>query len=431
MSVIYLFSTLVNILLEVGSVIIIINILSTRFKPIISLLYSTLLFYCCGIVVGIFLENQIVKGFAIILIYTLITAVFYRGSILIKIILISAAYMLIISLDTVMFLIMDIINQYSNEYMPLVKQTIYIMIDKAILLLTAMVIKKTIDREFGRNILTITKGMQVYLFIYIADMLINLVVIEGILQNSLSMTRHIVWVASFGVIIQYIITNIFILTVIKYLYKRKEIALLEQQMALRIEHYESLTEVYRKQQKFIHDYNNHLTIIRQLIADNEHEKCLSYVNSIAGRLKAVNRAIKSNNYIVDAILNSKMLYALSHKIKFQVNVNDLNGVAVGDADLVCILSNLLDNAIEACLKIDKGSRYIKIKIHKDEVQLLIVIENSIKENEENDITKTKKINQLDHGLGLKIVDDMLKKYNAHKEIYSNNNFFKFVTILYF
>ena len=55
-----------------------------------------------------------------------------------------------------------------------------------------------------------------------------------------------------------------------------------------------------------------------------------------------------NHVIVNAILNTKYQESEDKGIVFVVKINDLSHAKIQDEDMVIILSNLLNNAIEAC-----------------------------------------------------------------------------------
>ena len=63
--------------------------------------------------------------------------------------------------------------------------------------------------------------------------------------------------------------------------------------------------------------------------------------------------IDVNNTVLNVVLNQKYRLAKSKDIALYFQVNDLSGLWMKDAGCdVISLSNLLDNAIEACEKLD-------------------------------------------------------------------------------
>lgn len=85
--------------------------------------------------------------------------------------------------------------------------------------------------------------------------------------------------------------------------------------------------------------------------------------------------------------------------------------------MCALLANLLDNAIEACEKIDEEKRRISLKIKRVNDMLFIWSENSMKEigKERSNFFQTNKENKILHGLGMKSIDNVVKKYDGHKE----------------
>ena len=76
-------------------------------------------------------------------------------------------------------------------------------------------------------------------------------------------------------------------------------------------------------------------------------------------------AVHSNNPVVDAILNQKYAQACELGIQVDFAINDLAEFPLSNKETVVVLSNLLDNAIEAC-KTQKGTRLIRVKIQCSE-----------------------------------------------------------------
>ena len=66
----------------------------------------------------------------------------------------------------------------------------------------------------------------------------------------------------------------------------------------------------------------------------------------------------TRNSTIDALLNQKAQVAKKNNIDIRFKVNDLSGIQVAPIDLVIIIGNLLDNAIEACVKLPAGEREI-------------------------------------------------------------------------
>ena len=141
--------------------------------------------------------------------------------------------------------------------------------------------------------------------------------------------------------------------------------------------------------------------------------------------------LQTNNVIIDAILNSKYKETLDKGIVFIFQINDLSGIKMRDEDIVVILSNLLNNAIEACEKCS-GKKVMKMKLVKEKDNIIISVKNTydgklnIKDGE---IQTSKKYEIDEHGVGIKNIIEVITKYQGSYAIRNENNEFYFSVIL--
>ena len=102
-----------------------------------------------------------------------------------------------------------------------------------------------------------------------------------------------------------------------------------------------------------------------------------------------------------------------------------------------ILNNLLDNAIEACRKIEKEKRYIRLSLKRKDNFLLITVENSfdgILQQAEDGLPRTMKETELpeilmEHGVGLRNVRELAERYFGAGNIEAKGNRFKVTVML--
>lgn len=107
-------------------------------------------------------------------------------------------------------------------------------------------------------------------------------------------------------------------------------------------------------------------------------------------------------------------------------------------DIGIILNNLLDNAIEACEKLEQEQRYINLTLKKKNHFLLIEVENSFDGKviwEDGGIvpmtTKQSDLPDIlmEHGIGLKNVKDVADHYLGDMDIKIKNDVFKVTVML--
>ncbi len=227
------------------------------------------------------------------------------------------------------------------------------------------------------------------------------------------------------------VSNIAILYLIQHLESQakeeQEIALLNQQMAIQTESIIALEQSYRAQRKATHDFNNHLETMQRLFNDGSAQALKEYLDSL--QKTQSNRILYMNSHhsIIDAVMNQKCQVAMDADIDIQVQVNDLSGVTVKTDMLVVLLSNLLDNAIEACLRIDT-ERTIQCKLILDGSAFFVSVRNtSLPVTIVDNTIETSKTPKQDHGYGINNIRRILEQLNAEYSFSYADGCFHFVS----
>lgn len=176
--------------------------------------------------------------------------------------------------------------------------------------------------------------------------------------------------------------------------------------------YEEIKEIYMNMRGWRHDYHNHLQTMKAYLAMNELTELDEYIFKLQQDLDAVDNLVKSGNIMMDAILNSKISIMICHNIKVDFKVILPQELKISDVDLCVIVSNLLENAIEACVQIPVEERFIRIYSEVHGSQFYLSIQNSAKYdldfNDKNYISNKRG----EHGFGMKRVQLLVDKYNG-------------------
>lgn len=188
---------------------------------------------------------------------------------------------------------------------------------------------------------------------------------------------------------------------------------------------EALVEAYSEQRKKTHDFQNQLSIIYGLaLQESPNGEVARYVKRLLKEDVFPILIAKTGRNVVDILLTQKNTIAKKNEIDFQFQLDDLSGFPLSDEDLIVILSNLIDNALNACKEIaDSKNRTILLKMRTTEVAGFLYLENStardIKIRDNHVISR--ELNSLEHGYGLKnvmaILDcvDALYTFDYNKE----------------
>lgn len=211
---------------------------------------------------------------------------------------------------------------------------------------------------------------------------------------------------------------------IKAQYLDKE--MLVEQGKSQLEMYSALNENYKKQQKRVHEFKNHIMCIENMIQNEEYSELKSYVSKIDNSYTSVGNVIDTNHIIINAVINTKYREMLEKNIVFIHMLGDLSKITMNEEDVVVLLSNLLNNAIEACEKCDK--KYIKLKFVIDTDSVILSVKNTYNNiviREGNTFTTTKKNNTGEHGIGIKNVIRIIEKYSGSYVIKNQQEEFLF------
>ena len=195
--------------------------------------------------------------------------------------------------------------------------------------------------------------------------------------------------------------------------------------------YRSISENFVKQRRRTHEYKNQILCIESLINTENYAELKNYIKNISGHLSTELDYIKTNNMIVDAILNSKYRETLEKGIMFIFQLNDLSTIGIEDEDIVVILSNLLSNAIEACEKYS-GKKVIKLKFIKEGDDIIISVKNTYNgelEIRDGEIQTSKLYDSDEHGIGIKNIIAVIEKYQGSYTIQNDKEEFYFSIML--
>lgn len=198
------------------------------------------------------------------------------------------------------------------------------------------------------------------------------------------------------------------------------------------DNYQRLYDEQKKLERTAHDFKNHIFLLMQYLEDESYEEAIGYGRTLAGSLELISRRSWSGNKILDTILNTKLLEAEQKKIQVNMEIDNMEKLPLTDYDLCVVLSNLLDNAIEASEYVEKEKKEISVSIKSTETLFLIKIVNSmerkpIKRNNRYITTKQCKDR---HGIGLESVRASVERYQGTLLLeHSENQFCAIVSFM--
>lgn len=171
---------------------------------------------------------------------------------------------------------------------------------------------------------------------------------------------------------------------------------------------ESITRIQRLQ----HDMKNHTQSLAAILQDGRVEDAVSYLNEMSDFIKTEKEVVSTGNADVDSILNYKLARALEGDIHVKTLVSIPETLPVKPFDLNVILSNLLDNAIDAAEKCKE--KRIGIVIRTEMNMLYVAVENTYRDEPIRIRNRfmTLKEDKCGHGFGIQNVRSVVEKYDG-------------------
>ncbi|MBZ9622103.1 GHKL domain-containing protein [Clostridium sp. FP2] len=203
--------------------------------------------------------------------------------------------------------------------------------------------------------------------------------------------------------------------------------LMEQQFKLQIDHSKNLEGLYSGIHSIMHDMHNHLLCLKTLAKMENTVEINKYLDALGQTIDKLDCKIKTGNAVSDAIINEKYNIAKVEGIDFVSDFIIPKELLLDPVDLCIILSNTLDNAIEACMRIQDESicRKISVISYLRDLYLIIEVSNSTigKLQYKENIIVTQKHDKANHGIGISNIKMIVNKYNGILDIVEEKNKF--------
>lgn len=402
-----------------------------RYKGWINIIQFMLLFGSVCLLAYGFSEYFAIRQIANILVLFIFMLWHVRVSLKKSFILAVLFDALLLAMDYVLFLIVRklFLGSEMSKQQYEISGILAYLLGKVILFFLILIIRKKFGKK-SMKIMLDTEWLRflffpVFTIVSIFAMLYSFEYVQAVEQVNL------LAVIAFGMVGMNIVVFYLINDIVEREMKMHENRVFQIQAKNQLEMYRSISENFDNQKRKTHEYKNQIACIESLLNKKQYTKLEEYVKNIYGFLNSEPDAINTNNVIVNAILNTKYHEADSKGMVFVFRVNDLSGLRINDDDVVTILFNLLNNAIEAC-ETCEDKKVIKFKFIKDEELIIISVKNTfnydiVYENEEIKSTKTSSVNE--HGVGIKNIIKIIEKYNGSYIIEDKDNEFFFSIVI--
>lgn len=179
-----------------------------------------------------------------------------------------------------------------------------------------------------------------------------------------------------------------------------------------------------------HDMRNKLVAFSKNAVVGKNDEAIQLISGIIEECGNGNIYAKSGNMVIDSIIEYKLRQAKAFNIRFQSDLLVPEELECMVSDLGVVIGNLLDNAIEAASQ--TNDRWIRLKMEYTKGRLLLKMSNSYtgKVNYVGNRIVTSKKDASNHGMGLRSVERVVKKFDGEMELSHNENIFEVMILMY-
>ncbi len=210
----------------------------------------------------------------------------------------------------------------------------------------------------------------------------------------------------------------------------------EQQVKAMKKRLEEAENFYGSIRKVRHEMKNHMANIKGLTEAGQYGEIEDYVQRMDETMQELEYKYVTGNAVTDVIINDKCRRAEKAGIRFDADF--YYGGEIPVFDMGIMLNNLLDNAIEACEKLEAGKGFIRLSLKKKTKFLLLDVENSfdgiVPLKKSSSFPATTKQTMMpdiitEHGIGLENVRDIAERYFGGVNIKTKGNVFHVTVML--
>ena len=198
--------------------------------------------------------------------------------------------------------------------------------------------------------------------------------------------------------------------------QREEVAYSRQQES-------DIRSLHQSVRQLKHDMKNHLMVIASYLNSGDYEAAKTYTSEILDKLNAMHSYIETGNSLLNHILNEKLELARGCGIAVKAEIEPLSFSRMRSIDFSALLTNLLDNAIEASK--DEPDGELLLHIFQERGYDAVSIKNKIGKSvlEENPQLRSTKEDKEQHGIGISQIKEIVAEYDGIYDFFEKEGYF--------
>ena len=204
-----------------------------------------------------------------------------------------------------------------------------------------------------------------------------------------------------------------------------------QALALREKYAVENMEIMRLSQeetrKQRHELRHHVLALEEMLSQGQPERAADYIRSLRENVSSLPTSEYSDNLVINAVAGHYLNMAKTEGIQVDASIKTDAVLPLKDEDLCVLLTNILENAVEACRAMrENQDRFISLKISANSEHLVLTCENSTdaqSDIQENDVLSSSKSDAQNHGYGIPAIRRIVEKHYGMLKISCNDGCF--------
>lgn len=317
---------------------------------------------------------------------------------------------IIVFLDSLSFFLSGFIYPSNVDYFRITTSSIMILLFYALFL-----------NLFKYSKIEKVPKLESWLFLIISLFHVLLIYMFSLCYPFIAQSQKIVILF---IILGIVCMNMIIFHYLEYIHKNHELSekILQKKLEFKNmkQHYHDMKKQYQDTRKLIHDFKNHINAISIAYENNKIDVAKNLIGQFIEQCDKKTIEIITGSDTLDIILNDKLRKAEILGIDFKFKTDGVSLDCIKEFDLVTILGNLLDNAIEANESKDIVNKYIELIIYQKNAMIIIEVRNSCKNSLIENSYTYQSSKQGHSGLGIENVKESIQNYDGYFDIEIRN-----------
>ncbi len=375
------------------------------------------------------LRNYLILKIAVTLwVYIVFMLIRYRVQ-LAKLVLVAAGYIVIVTICDYIFYIL-IENVVMQKWHIIYTSETYITLVTVLAKTMEFLLFVWLRRIFSRDKVFYDLGKKEW-GKFLVFILFSMVALVFLLLDE-QCRENTALVVSFDLMLMNVFFYFSMRDIIQKEKENQKYRLMQEKARGQLKLYDSMENAYRDQRRHTHEFKNHIGCIQGLLQERKTQEALHYVEQIWKKHIEEDNSVRTGNDIIDIIVNQKLREAMREKITFVMSLGNMEKFPLQESDTVVLLSNLLENAMEACRKIQKEEeRTMRLKMARRGESFVLVVSNRVRDKVKitDQVAETTKEDKLAHGIGMSNIKEIISKYHGEGECRYQDGWFTYTIIL--